>query len=75
MKTDYTEIDLKIVEQIRNNKRRFFQIENVEIHDIAQTIAQQTNRAAFRVIDGRLQTLRKRGLIKFTKGYGWETAE
>lgn len=71
MKTDYTEIDLKIVEQIRNNKRRFFQIENVEIHDIAQ----QTNRAAFRVIDGRLQTLRKRGLIKFTKGYGWEMAE
>ena len=39
MKTDYTELDLKIVEQIRNNKHRFFQIENVEIHDIAQTIA------------------------------------
>lgn len=75
MNTDYSELDRKILEQIANNKRRFYEIENVEIHDIAQKIAKQTKREAFRVIDGRLQQLRKRGLIKFTKGYGWEVTE
>lgn len=41
-----------------------------EVGDEADRIANATGRNDFRVIDGRLQALRKRGEIEFVKG-GW----
>lgn len=40
----------------------------------AERIAKATGRDAFRVIDGRLQVLRKRGVIKFNSKTGWSKA-
>ena len=40
----------------------------------ADRLAKATGREAFRIIDGRLQALRKRGVIKFDRKHGWSKA-
>lgn len=62
MKRDYTKIDARIVEAIECGKLEFFQI-----HQSCDVLANES----FRVIDRRLQALRKEGKITFSHKMGW----
>jgi hypothetical protein len=42
-----------------------------EVRDECEKLAEATGREAFRVMDGRLQALRKSGKIEYKTGYGW----
>ncbi|WP_417070769.1 hypothetical protein [Niveibacterium terrae] len=60
-KTDYTELDAAILEAIRKSAWHPGYVPSVI--EIAGQIAKATSRESFRVVDGRLQALRKRGVI------------
>ena len=55
---DYSDLDAKIVKLIRDGKTRFEQL----------VIATGHSPFLFRIVDRRLQVLRKRGEIHFSKG-------
>lgn len=71
--SQYDELDKRIIEVIRSRGNPLW---HRRVHDEAGRIARATGREDFRVIDGRLQALRKAGKIRhFTKaekdGGGW----
>ncbi len=55
----YAEIDEKIIASVRSGKATF------------NTIFSTLDKIGFRVIDRRLQSLRKRGLLQYTRKTGW----
>ena len=64
LKTDYTAIDAAIIKTIRGGNSPLY---NICVSAEASAIAEATGREDFRVIDGRLQALRKREVIKFSR--------
>lgn len=71
MSAMYEKIDAMIVESIRFLREANFSVlSSGDVMDEAIRIANCTGRESFRVIDGRLQALKKRGLIRYVGG-GW----
>ena len=71
--TQYQTLDQLIVDAIRNGSGTFATIYTKRVYTECERIAKQTARDRFRVLDGRLQTLRRRGEIAFNKG-SWTAA-
>lgn len=77
MSTSYQKLDYLIVQAIKNGADCFHRIQHNKsgAWEEAGRIALATSRPQFRIIDARLQALRKRGLIKHLKGLGWTAVE
>jgi len=65
----YEKLDHLIISIISNSQgASLSKVTSGDVYVEAQRIAQATKREEFRVIDGRLQALRKRGLIAYVVG-------
>ena len=73
--TDYSVIDGLIIQKIREGANTFMKIDSGDVYREAQRLQDETKSPAFRVIDRRLQSLRKRGLIVYTTKDKWTTNE
>jgi len=69
--SQYDDLDAAILARIDAGHTQFINIHEGAVLAESRRLADQTGRAAFRVVDGRLQSLRKRGLIEFARGFGW----
>lgn len=67
----YELLDSLLLKEIGIGKNTFAKIFNGQVVVESVNIADVTGREPFRVVDGRLQTLRKAGKIGFTKLAGW----
>lgn len=84
MKHDYTALDAAIVKRIREGAKSIGAIEQADVAKLTKAIADADNATretwrsmpSWRVVDRRLQALRKAGKIKFVRGpgAGWEVA-
>ncbi|MDP8797533.1 hypothetical protein QZQ15_05915 [Serratia marcescens] len=72
---DYSKLDSMIVEKIKTGSRTFSQIFGGDVYDEAQRLHEMGGRTAFRIIDDRLQSLRKKGLIQYTTKEKWQVAK
>lgn len=70
-KMDYTFLDTLIQERIAAGKNTFMKIDGGPVYAEAVRLANITGRPAFRIIDRRLQAMRKKGLIKYTTAEKW----
>lgn len=69
MSTNCTDLDLAIKATILNGKRTFIAIRySVRVDKLVREIAKASKRDRFRILDGRLQALRKKGVITFNAG-------
>lgn len=73
-KIDYTDLDDMIRSRIADGKNTFMQIDGGGVYEEANRLAGLTGRKAFRIIDCRLQAMRKRGDIRYTTKSKWELA-
>lgn len=62
--SQYSEIDRSIIDCIRN-RQGAHPLYDRHVNREADRLAMLTGREAFRIIDGRLQALRKQGAIKY----------
>lgn len=69
--TNYIKLDALIVDAVRSGAAQFAFIHAGHARDEAERIARETKRDAYRVIDGRLQALRRGGVLAFTSKGGW----
>jgi hypothetical protein len=70
----YDKLDALIVGAIQDKQEaKFNDIYLGDVSDEARRIAQLTKRDAYRVVDGRLTALKRRGLIRFVGG-AWRIA-
>lgn len=71
--TDYNALDVLIVQTVRGGATTFNAIfTNSDVKKEAQRLARISKRDADRVVDGRLQALRKLGRLVFASaGRGW----
>jgi hypothetical protein len=69
--SQYAELDARILKCIADNWQPLY---NRDVDQEASRIAKATGREVFRVVDGRLQALRKAGRIKANRKLygGWE---
>lgn len=72
-KTDYSVIDGLIIQKISKGANTFMKIDNGDVYREAHRLQDETKSPAFRIIDRRLQSLRKRGLISYTTKDKWTT--
>lgn len=70
-KADYTYLDMLIQESVASGNNTFAKIDTGEVHKQAKLLEQQIKSEAFRIIDRRLQALRKKGLIKYSTAEKW----
>jgi len=68
-------LDSLLLKEIDIGKNTFAKIFNGAVLVESVNIAALSRREAFRVVDGRLQALRKAGIIAFTKSDGWVIAK
>ena len=69
----YAALDAMILKAIQEGNSPLY---NMRVAAEASAIAEATGREDFRVIDGRLQALRKRGVIKFHREWNrWVEVE
>lgn len=66
--TNYAEFDASLISHIRSGKTEAMALE-IHLREQAKAIDPGPN--WWRVIDRRLQALRKRGLIEYTRKTGW----
>lgn len=69
--TDYTQMDELIISKIKSGSRTFSAIDGGDVYEEAKRIAMVSGGESFRVIDRRLQALRKSGLIQYTTKEKW----
>ena len=74
-KPDYSVMDELILTKIRNGYNTFAKIDGGDVYREAQRLQDETKTPAFRVIDKRLQALRKKGVIKYTTKDKWTANE
>lgn len=79
-KHDYTEFDAAIIDSIRHGKTHMRQLDQHKpLIEMAKPFCLSINgrhpQPEWRVIDRRLQALRKAGKIKHSSGAGWKIAE
>lgn len=67
----YDKLDGLIVDAIKSGKSRINFIKRMSVLEEAIRISGFLGRDTDRIVDGRLQALRKRGLIEHRKGQGW----
>lgn len=73
MKTDYTRFDEQLLSLIQSGVDKMSMLETRSVlRDLAKPHQDGGRTPAFRVIDRRLQALRKAGKIRFN-GKGWES--
>ena len=71
----YDKLDELIVERLRTNgELRLFALVSFGVSAEAHRLAEITGREDFRIVDGRLQALRKKGVIAFGPN-GWRAVE
>ncbi len=70
-KVDYTELDEMIKDRISRGKNTFMLIDGGDVYTEATRLSIITGGEEFRIIDRRLQALRKRGEIKYTTKEKW----
>jgi len=73
-KVDYSTIDALIFQKISSGENTFSRIGGGEVFGEADRISNESGGEAFRVIDRRLQALRKAGKIKYTTADKWIVA-
>ena len=66
----YAELDSRILDAIQQNNRCLY---DRRVREEANRIAEAAGRNADRVIDGRVQALRKRGVIEYVYGKWYMT--
>jgi len=66
--TDYKALDAAILQAISSESSPLY---NQSCNWEAQILARSSGRIAMRIIDGRLQKLRKAGVIQFSKDRRW----
>lgn len=69
--TDYTKLDALIFDRISTGQTQLDGINSQDVRFEADRIATETGRDQFRVVDGRLQALRKAGRIEFKRRSGF----
>jgi hypothetical protein len=69
--TDYSKMDDLIIEKIKSGAKNFASIDGGKVYDEAKAIAMENGGDSWRVIDRRLQALRKKGLIQYTTKEKW----
>lgn len=69
----FAEIDQLIIEQIRSGKKTFTAIMEPRLRSEAEPF--RGDAPTYRVLDRRLQALRKRGLISWSARTGWSVVE
>ncbi|WP_394551536.1 hypothetical protein C1N58_12515 [Pantoea sp. SGAir0180] len=70
-KADYTYLDMLIQESVASGNNTFAKIDSGDVHNQSKLLEQEIKSEAFRIIDRRLQALRKKGLIKHSKAEKW----
>lgn len=70
-KADYNFLDMLIQESVASGNKTFAKINDGEVSEQAKWLEALTNSEAFRIIDRRLQALRKKGLIKYSTTEKW----
>ena len=74
--SQYDKLDSLIFETIKQGRSVFSFIFNSKlVFDEAHRISSATGRDTDRIVDGRLQALKKRGVIVHVKGWGWRVKE
>lgn len=73
--TDYSKLDSMIIEKIKQGSRTFSQIDGGDVYHGAKRLQADTGRSAMRIIDSRLQYLRKKGLIQYTTKEKWQVTK
>ena len=72
----YDKLDAVIVERVRAmGAATLIPLSGGEVCDEARLLAAHTGREDFRIIDGRLQALRKRGVLRHDRKLGWMLAD
>lgn len=78
----YDKIDLLIVEAVKGGSSKFDAINAGAVKDEAMRLHHEdwkvrgcSAKSVFRIIDSRLQALRKSGLIVHRKGQGWVVSQ
>lgn len=69
--SQYEKLDKLIVERLRQGPMFLHFLCAHEVHVECVRIADATGREAFRIIDARLQALRKAGVIVYSSKTGW----
>lgn len=70
--SQYEKLDSLIVGRLKTRPATFAELSSGRIHKECTRIAKtQIRGEAFRVLDRRLQALRKRGAIVFDRAVGW----
>jgi hypothetical protein len=70
-KPDFSAFDEKLLGLLSESDPVRFDFLNIELLDDAQKFTKSPRDEAYRVIDRRLQALRKKKLIEFRVGKGW----
>ena len=70
--SQYDKLDSLIFQSIKAGSNSFILIFNRKrVIDEVKRISSATGRDTDRIVDGRLQALRRRGLIVYVTGWGW----
>lgn len=69
--SQYDELDRLIIERLTIGRVDFKQMWTGERTMECQRIADATGHEPYRILDKRLQALRKRGVIEYSRGGGW----
>lgn len=74
--SQYDKLDSLIFQSIKAGSNSFILIFNRKrVIDEVKRISSATGRDTDRIVDGRLQALRKRGVIVHVTGWGWRVKE
>lgn len=74
--SQYEKLDALIVDAIKGGCHSFASIiSGRSLFDEAMRLSHAIGRDAQRIVDGRLQALRRRGLIVHVTGWGWRVKE
>ena len=68
----YARIDSAILARLVLNCAQFCQLWTADRRIECDRLARETGRDSYRILDARLQALRKQGRIKFLPATGWE---
>jgi hypothetical protein len=74
VKLDYSEFDATLLALVKSGTRSFTGL-SIKMAIAAKPFAEARECPSYRVTDGRLQVLRKHGLLKFDRMNGWTVAE
>lgn len=74
-KPDYTKLDELIVAAVRGGATQFWLILTGDVSEESERLVRGTKREPMRVVDGRLQALRRRGELAWNPKAGWHAPD